>query len=73
MRRKIRAISSEGRLSAWFLSALPFVIFGFTMAATPEYYGGVMQDPMFRPMAIAVAVFVIANALVLRRLVNFRL
>ncbi|SDL41836.1 type II secretion system F family protein [Aliiruegeria lutimaris] len=73
MRRKIKAISSEGRLSAWFLSALPFVIFGFTMASTPDYYGGVAGDPMFKPMAVTVAVLVIANALILRRMVNFRI
>jgi tight adherence protein B len=73
MRRKIRAISSEGRLSAWFLSVIPFFIFGFTMMTTPSYYRGVMDDPMFQPMALTVIGLTIANALVLRRLVNFRI
>ncbi|WP_068109065.1 type II secretion system F family protein [Tropicimonas marinistellae] len=73
MRRKIRAISSEGRLTAWFLSALPVLIFAYTMISTPSYYGGVMDDPMFRPMMLTVIGLTIANALVLRRLVNFKI
>ena len=73
MRKRIHAISSEGRLSAWFLSLLPLAIFGFTMVATPSYYGAVMEDPLFRPMAITVIGLVIVNALVLRHLVRFRI
>ncbi len=73
MRRRIHAISSEGRLSAWFLSILPFAIFSFTMVATPNYYGGVMDDPKFMPMAVAVVALVVLNALILRKLVNFRI
>lgn len=73
MRRKISAISSEGRMSAYFLSALPLIIFGFTSVTSPDYYGGVAEDPLYLPMAIAVVGFTVTNYLVLKHLVNFRI
>ncbi|OOY06271.1 type II secretion system F family protein [Thioclava sp. F28-4] len=73
MRRKIRAISAEGRASAWFLTALPFIMFGFTSLISPNYYGEVADHPMFRTMAIIVVTLIILNAVVLRRLVQFRI
>lgn len=72
MRRKIRAISSEGRISAQILSVLPFVIVGLTMMTAPSYFRDVATDPAFRPMAIVALVLVAANAYVLFRLVRFR-
>ena len=71
MRRKIRAISSEGRASATFLSFLPFAMFGFTSFNSPNYYGGVSDDPLFMPLAVTVLVLVVANIVILRKLVNF--
>ncbi len=73
MRRKIKAISAEGRLSAWFLSCLPIIIYGYTSFMTPDYYGGVSDDPLFLPMAAAVVAFTVLNFLVLRKLVRFRI
>ena len=73
MRRKIQAISSEGRLTAWLLSALPLVIFGFTSYLTPSYYGSVSTDPMYMPMAAAVVFFTVLNFFVMRKLVNFHI
>jgi tight adherence protein B len=73
MRRRIKAISSEGRLSAWFMSALPVVIYGMTSITSPTYYRDVSDDPLFMPMVVAVVTLVVANALILRKLVNFRI
>jgi tight adherence protein B len=73
LRRKIKAISAEGRLTAWFLSSLPFAIFGMMTVSSPEYYGGVSDDPLFLPMAFAVLAFTVLNALILRKLVNFKI
>lgn len=72
MRRRIRAISSEGRLSAIFLSCLPVFIAIFTSVTAPRYYGDVADSPLFIPVAITIVVLVIANALILRKLVTFR-
>ncbi len=71
MRRKIRAISAEGRLTAGFLSIVPVMMFTFTSITSPDYYGGVMNDPLFMPMAAAVTLLTLLNALVMHRLVNF--
>jgi tight adherence protein B len=49
LRRKIKAISAEGRLTAWFLSSLPFIIFGMMTVSSPDYYGGVSDDPSSSP------------------------
>ncbi|MEH6360668.1 MAG: type II secretion system F family protein [Amylibacter sp.] len=73
MRRRIQAISSEGRLSANFLSCLPIIIFIFTSLTAPSFYAGISQDPLYVPMITAIIILVIANFVALRKLVNFRI
>lgn len=73
LRRKVHALASEGRLTAWLLSALPLVIFGAVSVLTPSYYAGVADDPLFRPMIGAIILLTVLNALTLRKLVNFRI
>lgn len=72
MRKRITAISSEGRLTSTFLSGLPLFILAMTSITAPDYYIGVSDDPLFRPLAIIVAVLIVANYLIMRKLVNFR-
>lgn len=72
MRRRVKAISSEGRISAFILSALPFLMYGSTKLTAPTYYSSVSDDPKFIYMAGAVVMLVTVNALLLRRLVTFK-
>jgi tight adherence protein B len=73
LRRKVRAISSEGRLTAYILSSLPVAIAAVMTTTTPTYYGEVMDYPHFWPVMGCIAVAVVLNALFLFRLVNFRI
>jgi tight adherence protein B len=71
MRRKIRALSAEGRITAIVVSAIPPVLAGFIHLTTPSFYGDVADDPLFLPMIMAGIVLTLLNAIILRRLVNF--
>ena len=73
MRRKVRAISSEGRMSAYVLSGLPVLIYLATSLTSPEYYGDVSGDPLYAPIAWIIVALVIGNFLALRKLVSFRI
>ncbi|MCU4654266.1 type II secretion system F family protein [Roseibacterium sp. SDUM158016] len=72
LRRKIKAISAEGRLTAWFLSLLPAVIYFMTSTTSPSYYADVSGDPLFAPLMASIIGLTVLNALVLWKLVSFR-
>ena len=73
LRKKVKALSAEGRLTATILSAIPFLI-GAVMAITsPTYYGDVMDDPLFWPTISAIGAALALNAVILFKLVNFRI
>jgi tight adherence protein B len=73
MRKKILAISAEGRFSAMILSALPFGIFGMISMTTPSYYGDVRHDPLFMPAMVTILTLVALQAVILYRLVSFKI
>jgi tight adherence protein B len=73
MRKRILAISSEGRMTAIFMSCLPIFIFCMTSLTSPDYYFGVSDDPLFKPIASFVVFLIVANYLAMRRLVNFKI
>jgi tight adherence protein B len=52
---------------------LPFVIYFSTSFMTPDYYTGISEDPLYMPMMIVVAGFTAANAIILSKLVRFRI
>jgi tight adherence protein B len=73
MRRKIKAISAEGRISALILSALPLVVLGAVTTTSPDFYGDVWQyDTTKITLAIAAGWMGIGN-LVMMKMVNFRI
>ncbi len=72
MRRKIRALSAEGRISALILSAVPFTLFGIINWMAPGFYGSNWSHPwMVWGLSGAGAWMLIGN-LVMHKMINFR-
>lgn len=73
MRRRIKAVSAEGRASAIGLSILPFLVFGILMVVAPHFYGGVWSEPItVKVLAFAVALMTVGN-IIMFRMVNLRI
>lgn len=72
MFRKIKAVSAEGRLSAFFLSIFPFLLAVALYVINPNYYIQVADDPAFPFVATVTAVLLVINIFVMRWLVNLR-
>jgi tight adherence protein B len=69
---KVRSLSSEGRISAVVLCALPFVVGGMIFAGNPGYYTNVVDDPLFLP-GFGLAIFnLVLGIFMIHRMVNFR-
>jgi tight adherence protein B len=72
LRLKIRALSSEGRLSAIVLSLAPFILFGVIMLISPDYFGSVRDHPVI-PLALGVGLTLLAiGNIVMYRMVHFK-
>jgi tight adherence protein B len=53
LRREVRTLSAEGRLSAYVLAGLPVVIFLFLLATRPQYIAIFWSEPIGIVMMIA--------------------
>jgi tight adherence protein B len=70
LRLKVRALSAEGRFSAYALTLIPFVLFGIISLISPEYFGAVRHHPLIMPAAtLGFFMLLIAN-IILYRMVN---
>jgi tight adherence protein B len=72
MRRKVRALSAEGRFSAIGLSLLPFIVSGIIFLTAPGFYGEVWNDPIFRPVVLFAILLLVVGDYVMYRMVNFK-
>jgi len=73
MRLKIRAASSEGRMSAYILSAAPIVCFIFINVAQPRYYADVLHTRFIQIGLGALLGLLVTGNLVMRRMIDMRI
>jgi tight adherence protein B len=72
LRRKIRAISTEGRMSAYILTAVPLFLVGAVLLIRPDYYSAVIGESLTNILiGAAVALLAIGN-IAMFRMANFR-
>lgn len=72
IRRQVKALSAEGKLSAVVLLLLPFGITGFLSMSNPEYIGRFTESFMGYAMMAAAVVLLTIGAIWLRKVVSFK-
>lgn len=73
MRRRVKAVSAEGRASAIGLSALPFIVFALVNFMVPGFYGDVWGEPVTQQvLTFALGLMSVGN-IIMFRMVNFRI
>lgn len=72
MRRKIRSISAEGRISAIFLTAMPVLLFVALNFISPSYYGSVWGKPMTTWGLVGAVTWLGVGNLMMKKMISFR-
>lgn len=69
---KIRALSAEGRISARFLSLMPFFLVGVISLISPSFFAEVRHSDAITPALIYAAISLLLGNLIMYRMVNFK-
>jgi tight adherence protein B len=69
---RVRALTSEGKMSAQVLSALPIILVSFIMFTQPNFYSSKFSEPIFWPVVFAIVTLYLIGQFIINRMVNFR-
>ena len=73
MRLKIKAASSEGKVSAIILTSAPFVVLGLLTVASPNFYGDVIDEPFIRKGLVGLGVWMFIGNMMIRNMINMKI
>ncbi|HYQ70487.1 MAG TPA: type II secretion system F family protein [Gammaproteobacteria bacterium] len=68
--RRVKTLSAEGRMSAWILAMIPFLLFIVIMLTTPSYMPILMQEPAGRKIIAVSFTLQVIGILWLRRVIR---
>jgi tight adherence protein B len=72
IRRQVAALSAEGKMSAYILLALPFVVLGILFVTSRDYVARFVESPLGYAMIAGAAVLITVGALWLKKIVSFK-
>jgi tight adherence protein B len=72
LRRKVRALSAEGRFSAYGLFILPILIFLAIYLQNPKYYTDAWQNPMFKLSIVGLCFWSLLGDYIMYKMINFK-
>mgnify|MGYP002396375000 CR=1 FL=1 len=70
MRAKIRALTAQGRLSAWIISLLPIALAAFIFGKNPDFGRIMLVNPIGIALLVAGAVMLMVGILLVRKVVT---
>ncbi|MCH5373387.1 MAG: type II secretion system F family protein [Planctomycetes bacterium] len=68
--RRLRTLSAEGRLSAWILTLIPFVLSAVIMLVQPDYLPMLTKEPLGRQLIIVAFVLITLGIFWIRRIIR---
>jgi tight adherence protein B len=72
MYMKVRALSSEGRMSAWVLSVLPVLTFLSMFMVNASFYFSIAGDPIFKYGFGGLLLLYLIGVLIMRRMIDLK-
>lgn len=69
---KVRALSSEGRMTGWMLSILPVAAFLLVFLGAPEFYLDVADDPIFIIGSISLLGMYVMGITMIRKMIDLK-
>jgi len=70
---QVKALTAEGRMSGWVLSALPVFVFFVAKALNPEYVDILLHEPNGQALLGAAVVLQIMGMLMIKKIVNIKI
>ena len=70
---KVRALASEGKMTAVVLSVLPIAVFAMIFLGNPRFYLDVADDPLFMPGMIGIITWYSIGMLIIRKLIALKI
>ncbi len=72
LRRKVKSISVEGRMSAYILSAVPVLLVAALTLLVPDYYGSVMNEPLTWYLVAGSVTWAVIGNMVMFKMASFK-
>lgn len=70
LRRQVRSLSAEGRMSAWILGLLPVALAAYLALARPDYLGVLFTVPIGWVMVMVATCLLLVGAVWLRKIIQ---
>ncbi len=70
--RRVKAITAEAKWSGMFLSVFPILALVMLLVVKPDYYDEVQNTPLFIPLALVVAAFLVINVIYMKIMCNIK-
>jgi tight adherence protein B len=68
--RRVKTLSAEGRMSAWILAMIPFVLFAAISVTSPDYLPRLIENPVGKQVIAAGAVMGVIGLIWIRRIIR---
>ncbi len=72
LRRLVKTLTAQGRMSRWVVTALPLVLLGIITLINPNYMSPLYETSTGRFLLVTAAFFVVMGSVVIGRIVNIK-